>query len=164
MNLGWLWVVVLVFFLFAVVGKLKQGQALAMVWPFYAKKLMTSPEQVLYWRLVKALPAELVLAQVQLSRILGVKKGFRFHEWNNRVNRLSADFVICAPDSTVLAVIELDDATHLKPDRVEADARKDRALHAAGVRVIRWKVSAIPDESLIRLAIHPPSVLGGASK
>ena len=25
-----------------------------------------------------------VLAQVQMSRVLGVKKGFRFHEWNNR--------------------------------------------------------------------------------
>ncbi len=45
-------------------------------WPFYAKKPLSEPEQVLYYRLVEAMPECMVLAQVQLSRILGVKKGF----------------------------------------------------------------------------------------
>ena len=43
-------------------------------WPFYAKKPLTPPEQVLYHRLVSALPEHIVLAQVQLSRVLGVKR------------------------------------------------------------------------------------------
>jgi hypothetical protein len=64
-------------------------------WPFYVKRLLTQPEQVLYHRLVKALPDHVVLAQVQVSRVLGVKKGFGFNEWNNRINRMSYDFVIC---------------------------------------------------------------------
>src|SRR4051812_4207647 len=54
-----------------------------------------APEQVLYHRLVAALPGEIVLAQVQLSRVLGVKKGFNFNAWHNRINRLSYDFVVC---------------------------------------------------------------------
>ena len=33
-------------------------------WPFYAKKPLTQPEQVLYHRLVSALPQHIVLAQV----------------------------------------------------------------------------------------------------
>lgn len=37
-------------------------------WPFYAKRPLTQPEQVLYWRLLKALPHHVVLAQVQCSR------------------------------------------------------------------------------------------------
>jgi hypothetical protein len=41
-------------------------------WPFYAKKPLTQPEQVLYHRLVAAIPECMVLAQVQLSRVLGV--------------------------------------------------------------------------------------------
>ena len=42
-------------------------------WPFYAKKPLTQPEQILYHRLVKTLPECIVLAQVQLSRVLDRK-------------------------------------------------------------------------------------------
>lgn len=42
-------------------------------WPFYAKKPLTAPEQVLYHRLVAALPGHIVLAQVQVCRVLGAR-------------------------------------------------------------------------------------------
>ena len=122
-------------------------------WPFYEKKLLSPPEQVLFHRLVKALPEHVVLAQVQLSRVLGVKKGFNFHEWNNRINRMSFDFLVCAKDSTIMAAVELDDKTHESPSRVLSDAKKDRATAAAGIPLIRWKVKAIPDDLAIREAI-----------
>lgn len=121
-------------------------------WPFYAKKPLTQPEQVFYHRLVSAMPECIVLAQVQLSRVLGVKKGFNFNEWNNRINRMSVDFVVCLKDSTIVAAVELDDKTHEKASRVEADAKKEKALSAAGVALVRWQVSALPDESAIRQA------------
>lgn len=127
-------------------------------WPFYAKKAMTEAEQKLYFRLCKALPAHLVLPQVGLSRILGVKKGYKFQEWHNRINRMSADFVICRKDASVLAVIELDDKSHHKADRKAADAKKDKALAAAGIAVIRWTPGNIPDDAGIRAAI-PDSLL-----
>ena len=119
-------------------------------WPFYAKKLLTPPEQVLYHRLVSAMPECIVLAQVQLSRVLGVKKGFSFNEWSNRINRMSLDFVVCLKDSTVVAAIELDDETHEKASRVNADAKKAKALSDAGITLIRWQVNALPDENAIR--------------
>lgn len=122
-------------------------------WPFYAKKPLTQPEQVLYHRLVSAMPECIVLAQVQLSRVLGVKKGFNFREWNNRIDRMSLDFLVCLKDSTVVAAVELDDKTHEKASRIEADAKKEKALAAAGVALIRWQVSALPDENAIRLAL-----------
>jgi very-short-patch-repair endonuclease len=126
-------------------------------WPFYAKKPLSHPEQVLYHRLVKALPDHIVLAQVQLSRALGVKRGANFHSWNNRINRMSFDFLVCAKDSTVLAAIELDDRTHESPSRVLADAKKDKATAAAGIPLLRWKVKAIPDDLAIREAIPKPA-------
>src|SRR4051812_24105861 len=55
-------------------------------WPFYAKKVLTQPEQVLFHRLTSALPECIVLAQVQLSRVLGVKQGSNVQSWNNRIN------------------------------------------------------------------------------
>jgi len=119
-------------------------------WPFYAKKPLTQPEQVLYHRLVAAMPECIVLAQVQLSRVLGVKKGFNFNEWNNRINRMSVDFVVCLKDSTIVAAVELDDKTHEKASRVEADTKKEKALSAAGVALVRWQASALPDENAIR--------------
>ncbi|WP_416244128.1 DUF2726 domain-containing protein [Azospira sp. APE16] len=122
----------------------------AEAWPFYAKKPLSQPEQVLYHRLVAALPECMVLAQVQLSRVLGVKKGFRFHEWNNRINRMSLDFLVCLKDSSIVAAIELDDKSHERAARMEADAKKEKALAAAGITLVRWHVSAMPDEATIR--------------
>jgi hypothetical protein len=119
-------------------------------WPFYAKKPLTQPEQILYWRLVKALPEHIVLAQVQCSRVLGVKRGFKSNEWNNRINRLSYDFVICKKDGSVVAAIELDDKTHESAKRAETDAKKQRATEAAGVLLVRWNVAKMPDEAMIR--------------
>ena len=129
-------------------------------WPFYAKRPLTQPEQVLYFRLVEALPQHIVLAQVQVSRVLGVKKGFKFNEWNNRINRLSYDFVVCSKDATVLAAIELDDSSHERADRKSTDAKKEQATHAAGIRLVRWHVKQLPDAPAIRAAFAPPAASG----
>jgi hypothetical protein len=123
------------------------------VWPFYVKRPLSVPEQVLYHRLVKALPDHIVLVQVQVSRVLGVTKGSNFHHWNNRVNRLSFDFVVCTKDASVLAAIELDDKSHELARRARADEKKARASAGANLRLIRWSVKTLPDEATIRLAI-----------
>jgi hypothetical protein len=138
---------------FVILKKRASPDASDVQWPYYAKKPLTQPEQVLYHRLVAAMPECIVLAQVQLSQVLGVKKGFSFREWNNRINRMSLDFVVCLKDSTIAAVIELDDKTHEKASRIEVDAKKDRALSSAGVALIRWQVGALPDEAAIRQAL-----------
>lgn len=163
-------VVILVIVAALVVAKTKKGAGIGDApWPFYAKKPLSSPEQVLYFRLCKALPEHIVLAQVGLSRILGVKKGNNFGEWFNRINRLSADFVLCSKDSTIVAVIELDDASHEKADRQAADAKKDKALSSAGIRIVRWQAKSIPDEAAIKaMFVHaqpgiPPDRLQRAS-
>lgn len=142
-----LYLVAVAFLLVVVLALLRPGRSVGGDdWPLYAKKPLTQPEQVLYHRMVKALPDCIVLAQVQASRVLGVKRGFNFGEWNNRINRLSLDFVVCLKDATVVAAVELDDSTHGRSDRREADDRKERALKAAGVPLVRWSVSAMPDE------------------
>jgi len=121
-------------------------------WPFYPKKPLSEPEQILYHRLVKSLPECIVLAQVQASRVLGVKRGFNFGQWNNRINRLSLDYVACLKDSTVVAAIELDDSSHETQVRREVDRRKEQALKSAGVPLVRWSVKALPNEATIRAA------------
>lgn len=148
-------VVVAAMAILAVLKAKSRGAGADEEWPFYAKKLLTQPEQVLYFRLVQALPEHIVLAQVQLSRLLGVKIGSNYQAWLNRINRMSADFVVCNKDSSVVAVVELDDATHKKEDRQAADAKKEKALSSAGIRVIRWQAKALPDVGAIRAAFMP---------
>lgn len=148
-------IVVAVVAILAIFKVKSQSNDAGEVWPFYAKKLLSQPEQVLYFRLVQALPEHIILAQVQLSRLLGVKKGNNYQAWFNRINRMSIDFVVCNKDSSVVAVIELDDATHQKADRQVADAKKDKALSSAGVRMVRWQVKAIPDIATIQSTLMP---------
>jgi hypothetical protein len=63
--------------------------------------------------------------------------------------------VVCTNDSTVLATIELDDRSHEAAARAETDGKKDRATAAAGIRMIRWNVKAMPEHAAIRAAITP---------
>ncbi|MCE3224349.1 MAG: hypothetical protein K0S58_2529 [Nitrospira sp.] len=63
------------------------------------------------------------------------------------------DFVVCEKDFRVIAIIELDDKSHEKASRIEADAKKERATAAAGIPLIRWRASALPDEPSIRQAL-----------
>lgn len=127
------------------------------IWPYYAKKPLSQPEQVLYFRLAQALPEHVTLAQVGLSRILGVKKGNNPMEWLNRINRMSADFVVCNKASNVIAVIELDDSSHQREDRKKADQKKDKALASAGIRMIRWNAKEIPDIITIQTTFDSPT-------
>lgn len=126
-------------------------------WPFYIKRPLSQPEQVLYHRLIRALPEHIVLAQVQVSRVLGVKKEANFHEWNNRINRLSYDYVVCSKDSTVIAAVELDDKSHEGSSRAKTDAKKSKATSDAGLRLIRWHVRSLPSEEVIRAELLSPA-------
>jgi hypothetical protein len=119
-------------------------------WPFYAKRPFASPGQVLYHRLVTALPGHIVLSGMELSGVLGVKRGFEPGIWNQRIRRLRYDFVVCAKDSTVLAAIELDDKLGSNKDAETAVWMKERASEAAGIRVIRWPAKALPDHAAIQ--------------
>jgi NOL1/NOP2/fmu family ribosome biogenesis protein len=158
-----LFVILLILLVVAVIALLLAKRmgllgAAAGAWPFYVKRPLTQPEQVLYHRLVRALPEHIVLAQVQVSRVLGVKKGFNFHEWNNRINRLSYDFVVCAKDSTVIAAIELDDKSHEAASRARTDEKKSKATADAGLRLLRWQVRSLPSEQAIRDELLPKAL------
>ena len=126
----------------------------------YPKKPITEVEQIFLNRLKKALPGNLILAQVQLSRFIGVKKGFNFNEWNNKINRMSIDFLICRKDAAIVVAIELDDNSHEKPENQRRDEKKNRAIKDAGIKLIRCDVRQMPDEIAIRNLIDKISNSG----
>ena len=69
---------------------------------------------------------------------------------------MSLDFVVCDEFGRVVAAIELDDSSHQRRSRQEADARKDRALASAGVRLIRWPCGGVPEIPEMRSQVLPP--------
>lgn len=123
-------------------------------WPLHIQPVLSKPEQILYHRLVGALPDYIVLAQVQVSRVLAVRKRTKNPiSWVNRLNRMSYDFVVCSMDGGPLLAIELDDQSHRANHRIETDGKKDEATAAAKLQMVRWSVSEMPDATTIRKVV-----------
>ena len=123
--------------------------------PYKMKNLMTPTELKLFTRLVDAFPEHFIMSQVQLSQIIAVPKGSDdYMSWLNKISRMSLDFVICDNESKPLCVIELDDASHLAKSSIDRDTKKDRSLAAAGIRIVRIKVSEIPAVSELTKLIN----------
>jgi very-short-patch-repair endonuclease len=147
-------------FLFTVDGLRSVRSRLPKKLPVVANALLSRAEQVLYGRLVRAFPGHVVLAQVALSQLLMVDRaqaGSSAQAIRNRFNQLVADFVICAPDFSALAVVELDDRSHNREPRREQDQRKDAFVQAAGLKMIRVSVADLPNEAALKalMAVVP---------
>lgn len=113
-----------------------------------AKKLLTEREQPMFFRLQQAFPDDVVLSQVALSALL-TAKDLRTRQ---RFNRKVADFVVATKAFEVLAVIELDDASHR--GREVQDSKRDSMLEQAGYRVLRFKY--VPNVVDVQQAVRPP--------
>jgi very-short-patch-repair endonuclease len=92
-----------------------------------------------------------------LRQVLEFKRGGRSQSIANSFNQRSLDFLILNQDTSVVAAVELDDATHARENRRQADARKTHALKSAGVPLIRWTAKSLPDAAAILTAITPNS-------
>jgi len=120
-------------------------------WPVSARKLLTRREQAMYKCLANLYPSHRIFIQVALSQLIDVDQRHPQHRSiRARYKQLVADFVLCRPDLSVVAVIELDDRTHAWPRRRRADARKTKALADAGIRLVRIPAGALPSEDAVR--------------
>ncbi|AKZ64272.1 hypothetical protein F506_17800 [Herbaspirillum hiltneri N3] len=91
---------------------------------------------------VEALNQHVVLGQVAFSAMLKTKS----RATRNRFDRKIADFVILSKAFEVLAVIELDDASHKNRERL--DRERQALLTDAGYRVIRY--NNVPNVEQVR--------------
>jgi hypothetical protein len=107
---------------------------------YRANKPLSEPEQVLYWRLREAMPECVVLSQVSLSRFLEPNNSGAMRALLNRIAQKSVDFLVCLPDFTVVAAVELDDSTH----HGAKDTQRDSIFKSAGLPVVRLHVRNIP--------------------
>jgi hypothetical protein len=114
---------------------------------------LTPAEQELYGRLVAALPECVVLPQVPFSRFMRPSTNGKvplpqYRALQDRLAQKSVDYLVCLKDFTVVAAIELDDATQ----EWERDEREqgDLMLGLAGVNLVRLKISDMPTVEQLR--------------
>lgn len=142
------------------VGRATAGKGRGVRFPYQPKAMLSRPEQVLYFRLIEALPEHIVLAQVQLSAFLKVLGRQGRQAALNRILMKSADFIICRKDFSVAVVVELQDSTHQQPKRRKSDEFKRKAFEAAGIPFFEAHVNNLPTPEELRAI---PGVVAAAA-
>jgi hypothetical protein len=123
-------------------------------WPLSARNLLSKREKSLYKGLVALYPDHRILVQVALSQLINIDRNHPESESiRARYKQLVADFVLCRSDLSVVAVIELDDRTHQWPKRKAADARKNKALADARIRLVRVPAGRLPSTDTLRALV-----------
>lgn len=82
-----------------------------------------------------------VFGKVRAADVLSVTRGMGRSRWRQAFNRIQSkhfDYVICrASDLSILLLIELDDKSHKRAQRVDRDHFLEKAAEAAGVPLLR---------------------------
>lgn len=102
-------------------------------------QLLTERERIAYFQLKEiANEKDLIICpKVRLLDIVEPKSGQgNYKALLSKVMSKHVDFLVCTPDMQVFAIVELDDSTHLRPDRVKRDAFVDDVLNSVGYPII----------------------------
>lgn len=106
--------------------------------------LMTIPERKFYDILTSVVEGRYhVVPQVVLSNVVSVNRYERNKlKYRNKINRYILDFVLYDKETfTPYMVIELDDTSHLLPERESRDGKVNAILEGVGVRVVHVKTA-----------------------
>lgn len=125
------------------VAKLFRGRRTSL--PYAARPSLLTPAELNFFAaLRKAAGSDYALfAKVRLADLIEVQRGLPKPDYYRALNWITAkhvDFVLCDPvTSKMVCAIELDDASHDRPDRQRRDRFLDGALKAAGLPLLRFR-------------------------
>ncbi|MBB6204310.1 DUF2726 domain-containing protein [Paraburkholderia fungorum] len=121
---------------------------------FQRQAIMTATELKFFRQLVAILPDVWIFPQVAFAAVLKPSaRGKEYWRAFGQIAQKRLDFVLYAHDMTLLAVVELDDATHDR--KADADRQRDALFHHAGIRTLRFDVRRWPGEDEILTAVYP---------
>lgn len=123
-------------------------------WAPQAARVMTTTERKAYEIVRRALPQQVVLSQVPLSRFLRVPTRHSYSQWVSRVGCLNADLVVCDQGSQVLAVIDVRPAQQSARAK-QRHERMSRVLRAAHINVLTWSEASLPSVAEVRTQMAP---------
>lgn len=111
----------------------------------HPKQVITPFESKMFKQLEQAFPEYYLLAQVAFSALITHDD----MKIRNLFNRKVTDFVLLDTHFEVVAIIELDDRSHI--GREKQDAERDAMLHEAGYQIFRF--TNIPSTQQLRKKI-----------
>lgn len=131
---------------------------------YIAVPLLTGNEWNNYQRLKKYAQSHdlLICTKVRLADLVTPRPGTSKSIWKSRFNKICAkhvDFVLCDQNMNVKLIIELDDKSHEREDRIARDKFVDKTLEEAGYTILHtYVISDITTEKLDEIfgpAIEP---------
>ncbi|MGO2347223.1 MAG: DUF2726 domain-containing protein [Providencia sp.] len=96
-----------------------------------SKKLMTEREKAMFKSMERSLPECYIFSQVCLGAILDAP-----YQHRGRFAQKMADYVVTDDEFNILAVIELDDRSHIGKEK--KDAKRDEMVEAGGHKALRY--------------------------
>ncbi len=118
--------------------------------------LLTQSELAFYTALREAVDGQWTIqAMVRLADLIQVRPETpKFQSWQNRIHAKHIDFLLCDHGTMEAKLaVELDDATHKRPDRMTRDRFVNQALADAGLPLLRIDVKEGYDKGEIRKSI-----------
>ncbi len=118
--------------------------------------LLTNTELAFYRSLQEAVDGQWMIAtMVRMADLIRVRKDTpKSQTWRNRIHAKHIDFLLC-DHGTMQAklAVELDDASHQRPDRARRDKFVNAALQSAGIPLLRIDVQKDYDTDDLRQRI-----------
>jgi hypothetical protein len=107
--------------------------------PFFRRKyLLTPPEKRFYNVLRGVVDGNKIMAKVRLADLVEADERHLLRESNfDFIKSKHIDFVICDPALSPIIAVELDDPSHLRPDRAARDHYVNRILEIASLPILR---------------------------
>lgn len=109
---------------------------------------------LLLWNLID--DQTVIFTKVRLADLVKVDRSQpEVQKWQNKINQKHADFVLCDfSNCDPYLVIELDDSSHNSPKAQARDREKNAILEAAGVALLRVKVTSRYDSEELKSEIQ----------
>lgn len=115
------------------------------IFPYKAKQYFFSNAEASFFHLLRQIAGEnaLVFPHVALRDLVGITgiEKADFYKYYNQIDRKQLDFLLVdAKNLKPILVIELDDSSHQRPDRVERDQFVEKVLATAKIPLARIPV------------------------
>lgn len=127
--------------------------------PYEKNKLLTENELLFYKKLKPICDKNNIhiITKVRLADIANVKNVYNEYEKKEHFKKIMAkhiDFVLCNPKNLeIIALIELDDKSHERIDRIKSDIFKDELCNRIGIKLIRTYIENDIERQLIENGI-----------
>jgi len=121
-------------------------------WPYLKKdSLLTEAEKKFYFVLSEIIGDNyLIFSKVRMADLLYLPKmnNSDYYHYQNKIQSKHVDFLLCDKENIKpLLVLELDDSSHLKIDRILRDTLVDKIFENAQIPILHIKNSTAYDKA-----------------